>query len=463
MKRILTLMLAALAATSGAAHAAAERLRLHGSNTIGAKLAPALVRAWAEDRGFSAVAERRSGESYAIDLVAEGDTIRVEIEAHGTSTGYADLVAGRADIWMASRPATPQEIGAAESSHGRLDAPEHEHVIALDGLAILVHPDNPLAALSIDAVARTFRGGIRDWSELGGVRGAIVIHARDDRSGTFDTFKTIVLRGAALDPRAKRYESSDQLAAAVAADRNAIGFVGLASVGNAKALAISESGTRPLAPDRLAVATEDYALSRRLFLYHGRGATPLARDLVEFALGAAGQRVAERTGFVAQEIRALAGARRDDIAGEYAQLTRGARRLSVNFRFSAAESFFDGKALRDVERLLTFLRRPDQAHCELMLFGFADGNESNPVQAIVLSNDRADYVAATLAERGVAARRIRGMGHAAPVASDATAYGRARNRRVEVWIRDGDANGAFAASSETRSSRTGNVAVVPAG
>lgn len=411
-------------------------LRLHGSNTIGARLAPALVRAYAETHGYVASGGESQGQESWLRLEHEQAILRVEIHAHGTGTGFAALRDGTADIWMASRPVTASEI-AQGAPLGPLDAPAQEHIVALDGLAILVHPSNPVATLGITQLADVFTGRTKDWAEVGGAPGPIVVHARDDRSGTYDTFQSLVLRDGRLSPRAIRYESSDQLAAAVAADPAAIGFAGLAAIGASKVLAISEPGTRALRPDTLAVATEDYALARRLFLYHRADPTPQVASFVEFALGPRGQAIAERVGFVAQEIRALRIAARDDIGGEYAGLTKDARRLTVNFRFSAGRSYLDGKSLRDLDRLVDWLRRNPSPGAELMLFGFADRNETNPVQALALSADRADFVAALLAARGAPPRRVRGVGDSAPVAADDTPAGRARNRRVEVWLKPG--------------------------
>lgn len=103
----------------------------------------------------------------------------------------------------------------------------------------------------------------------GGKGGAIRLYARDEQSGTYDTFKELVLasHGKSLASDARRFESNDRLAAAVSADPHAIGFVGIASVGRARALAIADGESLPMAPQESLIATEDYPLSRRLFLY----------------------------------------------------------------------------------------------------------------------------------------------------------------------------------------------------
>jgi phosphate transport system substrate-binding protein len=416
-----------------------ETLRLHGSNTIGQRLAPALVREWATARGLQEVSSTRTAEEeLQVVFGGNGRRLVVDIHSHGTGTGYRDLVEGRADLWMASRPATPAEVAGA-ARIGRLDDPKQEHVIALDGLAVIVHPSNPLRALTVAQVRDLFAGRFGDWSSVGGRPGPVKRYARDDRSGTFDSFRSMVLRDAALASGTSRFESTEQLAAMVAADPAAIGFVGLAGVGPARALAVSDEGTRALGADRVTVGTEDYVLSRRLFLYNRAGPSALAGDFIEFALGSRGQAVVERIGFVSQDVDAVDVAPRGDVSPEYLDLVDGARRLSLNFRFGARTALLDTKALRDVERLADFMRRPESRGLDLILLGFTDGHEIGTYQAISLSNERVDLVAQALGDRGVGARRVRGMGYAAPVASNDSELGRARNRRVEAWVRPREA------------------------
>src|SRR5208337_3877007 len=111
-----------------------------------------------------------------------------------------------------------------------------------------------------------------------------------------------VLQGTgSLTGMAKRFEDSRSLSDSVAADPNGIGFVGLPFVRNARAIAISEQGSQPLLPTRLTVATEDYPLSRRLYLYTpSNPVNPLTRDFIRFALSSRGQEVVAQNGFVEQ-------------------------------------------------------------------------------------------------------------------------------------------------------------------
>lgn len=419
---------------SSAAHAQdATRLCLSGSNTVGQKLAPALVKAWAAQQGWTVAGQTTPALDEArLALQTNDGALVVDVLAHGTSTGFAALRDGDCDLWMASRAVKADEIEAARLL-GPLYEQGLEHVVALDGLAVIVHPANRVAALTVDQVRDVFAGRVRDWSQVGGAPGAIVLHARDDRSGTFDTFKSLVLGDAALSLAAARYESTEQLAAEVATDPRAIGFVGLAGVGRARALALSERGTVPMAPTPLSVATEDYVLARRLFLYSAARPRAEARALIDFALGPSGQQVVADVGFVPQDIRALAQPAPEH--DEYRALVAGARRLSLNFRFGEGAAVLDNKAVEDIERLARFMQQPGQKGHELLLLGFADRSESTPYLALSLSNDRVDLVAAELRAKGLRVSRQRGLGQIAPVASNDSTQGRLRNRRVEVWVR----------------------------
>ena len=414
--------------------AAAERLRLHGSNTVGETLGPALVQRWLASEGYAVVERRELAlDEFAIRAQRDGVERVVELHAHGSSTAFTGLAEGLADIGMSSRPVRE----ADRALHARLadlDQPGREIVLALDGLAIIVHPDSPLQALSKRQVQQVFAGELRDWSQLApGMRGAIRLHARDDRSGTFDSFKSQVLGSSPLDASARRYESTAELARAVADDPLAIGFVGLVGVRGVRALAISDGGA-PLLPSIEDVAVEDYPLSRRLYLYLPADASPLAQRFAAFAVSAAAQQEVEAAGFVAQTVRPYAATAREDAPEDYRQLVQGAERLSLNFRFGAGSSLLDSKTQLDLDRLAAFMQRPENRQRPLILLGFSDAVETLPAMALFISTDRADYIAGLLVQRGVDPARVRGLGGAAPVAANDSEIGRQRNRRVEVWL-----------------------------
>ena len=142
-------------------------------------------------------------------LNGAGRKITVTIAAHGSGTGFTAIGQGSAELAASSRPIKDSE-SASLSSLGNMKSRDAEQVIAIDGLAIVLHPSNPIDALSTLQLAQIFSGEVSDWSQLGGRPGAINLYARDDNSGTFDTFKELVLgaNGKQLSAKAKRFAVS---------------------------------------------------------------------------------------------------------------------------------------------------------------------------------------------------------------------------------------------------------------
>ncbi|MNM71753.1 Phosphate-binding protein PstS 1 precursor [compost metagenome] len=318
---------------------------------------------------------------------------------------------------------------------GDLRAAGAEQVIGLDGVAVFVHPDNPLPQLTTEQLAHIFSGRIQYWEQLGLAGGPIHLYARDDRSGTFETFKALVLEPhrSELARQAQRFESSDELADRVRADRQAIGFSSLAAVHGAKVLAIAEGDAPAMLPDRPLVASEDYPLSRRLYFYLPANAKPQARALAEFAQSPAGQAIVAEQGFVSQQIKSLAVPAQVDMPPRYRNLAQKAQRLSVNFRFQEGSASLDNKALRDIKRVADYLRQAGKLQSKAVLVGFGDPKET-PGRAALLSRLRAQAVRRELARDGVEVLEVTGMGDELPVAGNELEQGRLRNRRVEVWV-----------------------------
>jgi len=412
-------------------------LRIHGSNTVGAALVPELTRQWLKANDYQVVSDKFTSHDERL-ITARNDSndeINVEIYAHGSSTAFVDLKAGKADIGMASRPIKQAALYQLKSL-GELNKPNTEYIIAIDGLAVIVSPANPLKRISKTILRKIFSGQITNWSRLGLPAGKIQVYARDDNSGTYDTFKHLVLsQEAPLTNTARRYESNAELSDDVAKDPNAIGFVGLAYVRKSRALAVAEKGATALLPVKFNVATEDYALSRRLYLYVPEKHThPLAKSFAEFAQSDAGQRIAAKVGFVSQEVIAYDKKPIRQAPKEYRQLVENAKRLSLNIRFREGRAYMDNKAMHDVGRLIKFMKQPGNQDKKLMLFGFSDSHEVSSYYSLNLSIDRVDAVADRLLHYHLETDRVRGYGEEVPVSSNDTEPGRIRNRRVEVWI-----------------------------
>ncbi|SBW80187.1 membrane protein [Pseudomonas veronii 1YdBTEX2] len=413
-------------------------LRIQGSNTIGAALGPALVKGLMEQQGLQGVhAEPAEGanEQRVIGKTRQGKTLTIEVDAHGSSTGFAALHKASADLAASSRPIKDSELVDLEPL-GDLKSPEAEQVIAIDGLAIILNPRNPLNTLNTEQLAQIFNGEISTWEALGGIGGAIHLYARDDRSGTYDTFKDLVLsrRGKPLAASAKRFESSEQLSDAVSQDPQGIGFIGLPYVRQAKAVAIVDGDSQPMLPLNSLIATEDYPLSRRLFFYlPPTSHNPWAKALVDFTQSSKGQAIVAANGFIAQRVQAISVEPRPSMPEDYQAIAREAQRLTVNFRFEEGSASLDNKARQDVQRVVAYIKGHGKLDKQVTLVGFGD-IKNDPQRAALLSKLRAMAVRRELVKSGVVLRDIRGFGAQMPVAANTADEGRIKNRRVEVWV-----------------------------
>jgi len=413
-------------------------LRIQGSNTIGAALGPALVKGLMDHQGLQGVhIEPAEGpnEQRVIGKTRQGKAVTIEVAAHGSSTGFTALKKASADLAASSRPIKDSELVDLEPL-GDLKSPEAEQVIAIDGLAIILNPQNPLNSLNTEQLAQVFNGEASTWEAVGGVGGPIHVYARDDQSGTYDTFKDLVLRlrGKPLALSAKRFESSEQLSDAVSQDPQGIGFIGLPYVRQAKAVAIVDGDSQPMLPLNSLIATEDYPLSRRLFFYlPPSGHNPWAKALVDFTQSSKGQAIVAASGFIAQQVQAMDVEPRASMPEDYQAIAREAKRLTVNFRFEEGSASLDNKARQDLQRVVAYIRSHAKLDKQVTLVGFGDA-KNDPQRAALLSKLRAMAVRRELVKSGVVLREIHGFGAQMPVAANTADEGRIKNRRVEVWV-----------------------------
>jgi phosphate transport system substrate-binding protein len=420
-----------------AATAARPLVRLHGSNTIGAELVPALAEAFLQRRtGGKTIVRRRTGPDEMSIEARDGDRVveSIEVYAHGSATAFEDLKSGQCDVGMSSRRIHDDEASSL-ASLGQLASAASEHVVGLDGLAVIVNPANPVSALTKQQIADLFAGTVHSWSDLGGKSGPVHLYARDDRSGTYDTFKNMVLGKRPLDPGAKRIESSEELSDAVAGDEGGVGFIGLPYVRSAKAVMVQEAGSLPLLPSPMTVSTEDYPLARRLYLYAPLTVPIVARDFIDFALSEDGQKIVQTIGFVDLRPKCDPNASQcTHCTREYRDTVRNACRMSIDFRFDSGTAQLDTRGLRDLQRLVGLMGRPESASRSVILLGFSDGKGSRS-ENLAISQERANTVQQQLTARGLHVEGVHVFGPDMPVADDSTLEGRQRNRRVEVWLR----------------------------
>lgn len=412
--------------------------RVHGSNTIGEKLAPRLIEAYLMSQGANNVHTDVSPTAPNEKIISgeiNGHVEYIELHAHGSGTAFSDLLKDETDMGMSSRRIKDKEREDLIAKTGDLTLPGSEHILGLDGLAIITSPSNSVSSLSIDQLVGIFSGEITNWSQLGGKDLPIKIYARDDKSGTWDSFKALVLDShkAKLSESAVRVESSSELSDSVAREMGAIGFIGLPYVRHAKLLAISSSDkNKAIMPTHFTVGTEDYPLARRLFFYTPQVNPNIeAQEFVHFVITERGQSIVEDVGFVSQNIKLGKPFDNDFYPTDMRELTARSERLSINFRFKSGSDELDTKSLNDLDRVARYVEV--NAPKRVQLFGFSD-SEGDAGKGKELSERRAKVVEQQLIQRGIYPLVAKGMGDAAPLAASNSEEGKNINRRVEVWI-----------------------------
>jgi phosphate transport system substrate-binding protein len=413
-------------------------LRLADSNTMQDSLGPALAEAFLKAQGATNIqivpGANPNEETVQGTLPGSGSLSSIEIAAYGSGSAFTALAENRCDIGMDSLRMKPADAGKPASKSSPRPA-DIEQVLGLDGIAVIVNASNPLSELRKDMIKRIFTGEITDWSKVGSSRGPIQIYAKDSQSAISNSFRNTVLAGMPLPPSTHIFQDSDAVTEAVANDPNGVGFVSFSFVHGAKSIAVSDKGTGALRPTRLTVSTEDYPLSRRLYLYTPATArNTFTQKFVEFALSAGGQAVVTANGFVAQEVVAAPQIAPKTAPDEYKQLTQDAERLSLDLRFNSADLSRDAKAQADLDRVVSMVADEGGAKNRILLFGFTDNSGSaDSSQATSLS--RAKLVEKEFIQRGIKPTIVKGFGSELPVASNDTAEGREMNRRVEIWMK----------------------------
>jgi phosphate transport system substrate-binding protein len=229
--------------------------------------------------------------------------IGIAVTGGGSGTGIASLINGTVDIANASREMKDTEVEDARAN----GIEPVQHTIAVDALAIIMHPDNPVDKLTIPQLSDIFTGKITHWSEVGGNDAPIILVSRETNSGTHVYFLEEVVRKGESDnsdifaPQTLLMPSSVGITSEVRRNPNAIGYDGLGYVDPAheKLLAIApEAGLPYILPTVATAADNSYPLSRGLYMYTAGEATGAVADYLAWIVGPEGQQIVIDLGFV---------------------------------------------------------------------------------------------------------------------------------------------------------------------
>jgi len=220
-------------------------------------------------------------EALALQFMKLHSGVRVETGGGGSGAGVKQCIAGTVDLGAISR-----DLKLTESDL-------ISYPVARDAIAVIINPGNPINGLKADDAARIYSGKVTDWSQVGGKAGRIVLFAREEGSGTRDTFDSVVMRQEKITSKALLRNSNGEVQTAVSKDATAIGFVSLGYV----------SGIKILDIDGIKCNLENcqngsYPLVRRLFFTTKDIPNETVMEFINFARSDAGQKIAEEMGFV---------------------------------------------------------------------------------------------------------------------------------------------------------------------
>ena len=435
-----------------------------GSESIGKRLMPLLMAGYASVQDAEAEVKNVASGQAVATMIADGgfgDEIgSYSVSAIGDSDAFSALLSKDAALGMSSRRITVAEARAlrADGSESMVGQSQ-ERIIAVDSMLVVTNAANPVEVLTTDQLADVFSGKITNWSELGGEDLAINVQNYAEGSSNYDFFMSYLYDDSIpASLSASTLAGDDQeMSNAVFADPGAIGYVGYAFQRGAKPVTLVNECGIPMTPDAFAAKTEEYALSRRMYMYNrGNDLDPQAKGFLEFATSQEADGVILKSGFIdlgiesrpqgegdqrratlSEMVKSQGDSFEGQVVKEMLGLMDNSNRLSTTIRFRAGSSRVDERAREDMKRLVSYLQTVPKGS-EVTFVGFTDdvgAFEANRK----LSADRAQQIADEVAALGgsnLSAVKFAsaGFGEIAPNACNVNERGQAINRRVEVWI-----------------------------
>ena len=221
-------------------------------------------------------------ESY---MAANGG-VTVNYNPTGSGSGITAVQEGTCDIGLSSRALKDEEKSAGLK----------ETVLAYDGIAIIVHPDNPVSDLSIDQIAKLYTGEITNWKDVGSKDAEVVLIGREAASGTRDGFESITGTKDKCQYRQELTSTGDVITA-VSQNPDAIGYASLASIKDTvKALNVDG-----VTPSETTVKDGSYKVQRPFVLVtmEGKALSPAAQSFFDYATSSEAASIIAKAGAVA--------------------------------------------------------------------------------------------------------------------------------------------------------------------
>jgi len=237
----------------------------------------------------------RLGQRWAEEYMKEFPGTVIQVSGGGSGTGIAALLNGSTDICEASRDMKEKEYKKAKE----LGITPYRVSVALDGIAVFLHEENPVQNLTYAQLKGIYTGSITNWKEVGGNDARIILYGRENNSGTYTFFKEHVLNKEDYSEYTQTLPGTAAVVNAVSKDKNGIGYGGIAWAKGVKFAAVSEEdGGEYVIPSVETVSDGTYPISRDLYWFFSGQPTGNLKKLVNWALSDKGQKIAEEIDYV---------------------------------------------------------------------------------------------------------------------------------------------------------------------
>ena len=234
----------------------------------------------------------------AEEYMKENPNDKISVTGGGSGTGISALLNGTVELANASRKIKDKELDkAAERGMSII-----EHVVGVDGLAIITNSKNPVNELTVNQVGQIFKGDISNWKTIGGNDVEIKMHGRQPNSGTFAFLRKHVVK-ADYSPKVSQQNGNSAIVQNVKLDENSIGYVGAGYLKEAgeeiKAIKIkadkNQDGYSPA--DAESVYADKYPITRNLYIYSNGEPEGITKRFIDYCKSEAGQKIVEDMGF----------------------------------------------------------------------------------------------------------------------------------------------------------------------
>ena len=461
-------------------------LTLAGASTLANRLAPELAEFYLAHIGANEI--RKIPGKNPAEVTVEGiyyasrEIKTIQITGQGTASGFVALKDGNCDVAMATQRLSSSD--AKVFGPGVINA-QSENRLGMDAVAVVVHKDNPVPALTVEQVGAIFAGDITNWEQLGGPSAPIKVFVLQENFSTRRFVEDFFLGGRSFVSSARLIDTHGLLPDLVSQDPWAIGFCSITMVNQCREMPLKlGADAEAVIPSPESIRTLAYPASRNLYLYVTSSTDNVyARDFINIALGDAGQEIVREFGFVKNsdvvgdasavdrdtplgvsapaasivfepeavpvlkappvgalpplvqfDGEAVPESTRRPVLQAYLDAVYGAEKLPIVFHFESSTLDLNDQGLKDVNRVAALMKEAKNAGKMIVLVGFSDSVGAYGSN-LAVSRKRAEAVAERLMTMGLEDVAAFGAGEEGAIERNDIRAGREKNRRVEIWLK----------------------------